>query len=40
MFKDFLEHCEMRVAMDDLAYSTLDGYRDILDAIWAPHIGE
>src|SRR5688572_26604809 len=32
-FDKFLAHCEMRVAMDDMAFSTLDGYRDILDAI-------
>jgi integrase len=39
VFKNFLSHCEMRVAMDDLAFSTLDGYRDILDGVWAPKIG-
>jgi integrase len=30
----------MRVAMDDLAYSTLEGYRKILYALWSPKIGE
>jgi len=40
VFKDFMSHCEMRVAMDDLAYSTLEGYRKILYAMWAPRIGE
>jgi len=39
VFKNFLSHCEMRVAMDDLAFSTLDGYRDILDGVWSPKIG-
>ena len=40
VFKGFLSHCEMRVAMDDLAYSTLEGYRKILYALWSPKIGE
>lgn len=29
VFDRFLADCEMRVAMDDMAFSTLDGYRDI-----------
>lgn len=39
VFDAFIAHCEMRVAMNDMAYSTLDGYRDILDAVWRPKIG-
>jgi integrase len=35
----FLADCEMRVAMDDMAFSTLDGYRDILNVIFRPKIG-
>jgi hypothetical protein len=34
-----LEHCEMRVDMNDLAYSTLNGYRNILECVWKPKIG-
>jgi len=40
VFDRFLAHCEMRVAMDDMAFSTLDGYRDILDGIFRPKIGD
>jgi integrase len=36
VFDSFLAHCEMRVAMNDMAYSTLNGYRKILDAVWRP----
>jgi integrase len=39
VFDDFLSHCEMRVAMNDMAYSTLRGYRKIFDAVWRPKIG-
>jgi len=35
----YLAHCEMRVAMNDMAFSTFDGYRRILNAIWRPQIG-
>lgn len=35
----FLSHCEMRVSMDDMAFSTLHGYRNILEAVWRPVIG-
>lgn len=38
-FKDFIAHCEMRVTMNDMAFSTLNGYRKILDAVWRPEIG-
>jgi integrase len=40
VFKSFLAHCETRVVMDDLAHSTLEGYRKILDALWSLKIGE
>jgi len=40
VFNKFLAHCEMRVLMDDMAFSTLDGYREILDVIFRPKIGE
>ena len=39
VFDKFLAHCEMRVAMDDMAFSTLEGYRDILNVIFRPKIG-
>lgn len=35
----FLSHCEMRVSMDDMAFSTLHGYRNILEAVWRPVLG-
>lgn len=40
LFDEFPAHCEMRVSMDDMAFSTLDGYRDILDGIFRPKIGK
>lgn len=40
VFDAFIAHCEMRMAMNDMAYSTLAGYRDILDAVWRPRIGD
>jgi integrase len=36
VFDDFLAHCEMRVAMSDMAFSTLDSYRQILESVWRP----
>lgn len=39
IFDRFLSYCETRVAMNDLAFSTLAGYRRILDRIWRPHLG-
>jgi integrase len=39
VFDGFLSHCDMRVSMDDMAFSTLHGYRNILDAVWRPVIG-
>lgn len=40
VFSDFLSHCEMRVAMNDMAYSTLVSYRKILNNVWRPKIGD
>ena len=40
IFDKFLAHCEMRVKMDDMAFSTLDGYREILDTVFRPKIGQ
>jgi len=39
VFDSFLSHCDMRVSMDDMAFSTLHGYRNILEAVWRPVIG-
>lgn len=36
----FLAYCETRVAMNDMAYSSLSSYREILKAIWRPQLGE
>ncbi|MEJ1962897.1 MAG: DUF3596 domain-containing protein [Gammaproteobacteria bacterium] len=40
VFKAFLDHCEMRTKMNDLAFSTFEGYEQILDSVWSPEIGE
>lgn len=39
VFDRFLAHCELRVGMDDMAFSTLDSYRDILEGVFRPKIG-
>jgi integrase len=39
VFDAFLAHCETRVAMNDLAYSTVHGYRQVLNSAWRPQIG-
>ncbi|MGQ0637633.1 MAG: Arm DNA-binding domain-containing protein [Planctomycetaceae bacterium] len=39
VFDAYLAHCDARVAMNDMAFSTFDGYRKILDSIWRPQIG-
>jgi integrase len=39
VFEAYLTHCEARVKLNDLAHSTLAGYRKILEAIWKPAIG-
>ena len=36
VFDAFLTHCEMRVAMNDMAFSTLNGYRKLLESVWRP----
>ena len=38
IFDRFIAHCSTRVAMNDMAYSTLKGYEKILDAVWRPAI--
>ena len=40
VFKSFLAHCQARVAMNDMAYSTYSSYRQILESVWEPRIGE
>ena len=40
VFDGFLAHCDMLVEMNSLAFSTVNGYRRILNAVWAPAIGE
>lgn len=39
VFERFIAHCRMRVEMNDMAFSTVDGYQKILDAVWKPEIG-
>jgi len=39
LFDAFLAHCVNRVRLEDLAYSTLESYRQILDCVWRPRIG-
>lgn len=39
VFDQFLAHCAMRVSMDDMAFSTLEGYREILDKVFRPTLG-
>ena len=40
VFDRFIAHCELRVNKDDMAFSTLEGYREILDRVFRPEIGE
>jgi integrase len=40
VFDAFLRHCEMRVANNDMAYSTLNGYQKILKRSWRPKLGK
>ncbi len=40
VFDAFLRHCEVRVASNDMAFSTLNSYRKILAANWRPKLGE
>jgi integrase len=39
VFDDFLKHAESRVSKGDLAFATLQGSREILEAVWRPKIG-
>ena len=39
VFDEFLQHCESRLAKNDLAFVTVDGYRKILKQVWRPRIG-
>lgn len=40
VFDRFIAHCKLRVSKDDLAFSTLEGYREILDRVFRPEIGD
>ena len=40
VFDEYLAHCEARVRRDDLASSTLRGYRKVLDGVWRPALGQ
>ncbi|MFC4314174.1 Arm DNA-binding domain-containing protein [Steroidobacter flavus] len=40
VFDAFIAHCDMLVEMNDLAFSTVDGYRKILDSVWKAAIGD
>lgn len=40
VFDDFLDHCEARVAQDDMAFATCESYRKMLDGVWRPEIGK
>lgn len=39
VFDAFLAHCEMRVASNDMAFSTFNSYRKILKRSWRPKLG-
>jgi len=40
VFDEFLKHCESRMAKNDMAFVTVDGYRKILKQVWRPKIGK
>ena len=40
VFDDFLRHCKSRMAKNDLAFITVDGYRKMLKQVWRPAIGK
>lgn len=40
VFDDFLAHCEVRFAKDDLAAATLMSYRRLLNRTWRPALGK
>ncbi len=39
VFDQFIAHCESRFQRDDLSWSTVLGYRRVLNALWRPRIG-
>ncbi|MBS0417709.1 MAG: DUF3596 domain-containing protein [Proteobacteria bacterium] len=39
VFDAYLEHCEARLRRDDMAAATVRSYRNVLDSIWRPHLG-
>jgi integrase len=39
VFDAFLAHCENRVRLGDLAHSTLESYRQMLECVWRPRLG-
>jgi len=39
IFDRFLSYCETRVAMNDLAFSTLNHYHHVLNRTWRPRLG-
>lgn len=39
VFDQFIAHCESRFRRDDRAWSTVSGYRRVLNALWRPRIG-
>jgi hypothetical protein len=39
VFDRFLTYTETRVAMNDLAFSTFNAYRQVLDRTWRPRLG-
>ena len=39
VFDEFLAHANSRMAKNDLAFATADGYRRILNHVWRPKIG-
>lgn len=39
VFDAFVAHCRTRVRLGDLAYASLDSYRQILNNVWKPRIG-
>lgn len=40
VFDEFLQHCDSRMAKNDLAFVTVEGYRKILKQVWRPKIGK
>ncbi len=36
VFDELLKHCESRMAKNDMAFVTMDGYRKILKQVWRP----